>query len=52
MRLIDKKSLQSQLNSKQDLRELLVKEAFFVPARSYAYHWLNGQPTPVMGVPM
>ncbi|NHN28734.1 hypothetical protein [Paenibacillus agricola] len=52
MRLIDKKSLQSQLNDKQDLRQLLVKEAFFVPARSYAYHWLNGQPTPVMGVPM
>jgi hypothetical protein len=52
MRLIDKKSLQSQLSDKQDLRELLVKEAFFVPARSYAYHWLKGQPTPVMGVPM
>lgn len=52
MRLIDKKSLQTSLNDKQDLRELLVKESYYVPARSYAYHWINGQPTPVMGVPM
>ncbi|OXM88280.1 hypothetical protein CF651_03010 [Paenibacillus rigui] len=46
MRLIDKKSLQSGLNATQDLRELLVKESFFVPARTVAYHWINGQPTP------
>jgi hypothetical protein len=49
MRLIDKKSLQGSLDTKQDLRELLVKESYYVPARSYPYHWLNAQPTPVMG---
>ncbi|MFE5317164.1 hypothetical protein ACFQ88_00510 [Paenibacillus sp. NPDC056579] len=48
MRLIDKKSLQKSLDSKQDLRELLVKESFYVPARTGPYHWLNGQPTPVV----
>ncbi|MDF2963243.1 MAG: hypothetical protein K0S39_4978 [Paenibacillus sp.] len=47
MRLIDKKSMQSSLDAKQDLRELLVKESFYVPARSFAYRWQNGQPTPV-----
>lgn len=46
MRLIDKKSLQGSLNASQDLRELLVKDSFFVPARSVAYHWINGIPTP------
>ncbi|TDF99822.1 hypothetical protein E1757_05610 [Paenibacillus piri] len=47
MRLIDKKSLKSNLDAKQDLRELLVKESFYVPARSFAYSWQNGQPMPV-----
>ncbi|MCR8634454.1 hypothetical protein [Paenibacillus radicis (ex Xue et al. 2023)] len=46
MRLIDKKSLQNSLDAKQDLRELLVKESFYIPARSFAYRWKNGQPTP------
>jgi hypothetical protein len=46
MRLIDKKSLQSGLNGSQDLRELLVKESFYVPARTMPYHWVNGRPTP------
>jgi len=47
MRLIDKKSLQSSLDAKQDLRELLVKESFYVPARSVTYRWENGSPLPV-----
>jgi hypothetical protein len=49
MRFIDKKSLQSNLDAKQDLRELLVKESYYVPARSYPYRWQNAQPTPIMG---
>jgi hypothetical protein len=52
MRLIDKKSLQGSLDPKQELRELLVKESYYVPARSYPYRWLNAQPTPVMGAVM
>ncbi|UQZ81933.1 hypothetical protein SK3146_01090 [Paenibacillus konkukensis] len=48
MRLIDKKSLQSSLKPNQDLRELLVQESYYVPARTGPYHWLNGQPTPVL----
>jgi hypothetical protein len=47
MRLIDKKSLGSGLTANQDLRELLVKESFYVPARSFSYRWINGQPTPI-----
>jgi len=46
MRLIDKKSLQSSLKADQDLRELLVKDSYFVPARTLAYRWVNGQPAP------
>lgn len=48
MRLIDKKSLQNSLDPNQDLRELLVKESYYVPARTGPYHWLNGRPTPVL----
>ncbi|WP_231506250.1 hypothetical protein [Paenibacillus sp. UNC451MF] len=48
MRLIDKKTLQSSLTADQDLRELLVKESFYVPARSGPYHWVNGSPVPVL----
>lgn len=48
MRLIDKKSLQGSLDAKQDLRELLVKESYYVPARTGPYRWLNGRPTPVI----
>jgi hypothetical protein len=47
MRLIDKKALQTSLDAKQDLRELLVKESFYVPARTVAYQWSNGRPAPV-----
>jgi hypothetical protein len=50
MRLIDKKSLGGSLDAKQDLRELLVKESFYVPSRSYPYRWINGQPTPVPAI--
>ncbi|TVY11604.1 DUF3939 domain-containing protein [Paenibacillus cremeus] len=46
MRLIDKKQLQSKLDPKQDLRQLLVQESFYVPARSFPYFWHNGQPVP------
>ncbi|MCZ8520545.1 MULTISPECIES: hypothetical protein [Paenibacillus] len=46
MRLIDKKGLQSQLDSRQDLRELLVQESYFVPARSAPYRWQDGSPVP------
>ncbi|WP_284640248.1 hypothetical protein [Paenibacillus silviterrae] len=49
MRLIDKKQLQAQLKGDQDLRGLLVQEAFYVPARSFPYRWHNGQPVPVTG---
>lgn len=48
MRLIDKKSLQGGLDAKQDLRELLVKESYYVPARTGPYRWMNGQTTPVI----
>ncbi|PZE21955.1 hypothetical protein [Paenibacillus xerothermodurans] len=47
MRLIDKKTLRSGLTASEDLRELLVEEWLYVPARSYPYHWLNGEPVPV-----
>lgn len=47
MRLIDKKQLQSKLTKDEDLRALLVQESYFVPARSFAYRWMNGQPTPI-----
>lgn len=46
MKLIDKKGLQQKLDPKQDLRELLVGESFYVPARSYPYHWINNEPVP------
>ncbi|WP_282935638.1 hypothetical protein [Paenibacillus sp. RC67] len=48
MRLIDKKSLQRSLNGNQDLRELLVKESYYVPARTGPYHWMNNRPIPVL----
>lgn len=48
MRLIDKKSLQSSLNVNQDLRELLVKESYYVPARTGPYRWMEGRPMPVL----
>lgn len=48
MRLIDKKQLQNELTENQDLREILVKDSYFVPARSVPYHWQNGQPVPVI----
>ncbi len=47
MRLIDKKQLQTKLTKEEDLRALLVQESYFVPARSLAYRWINGQPTPI-----
>lgn len=46
MRLIDKKAMQSTLDPNQDLRQLLVNESFYVPARSYPYRWINRTPTP------
>ncbi|WP_426453558.1 hypothetical protein ACP26L_14720 [Paenibacillus sp. S-38] len=46
MRLIDKKGLAGGLKAEQDLRELLVQESYFVPARSVAYHWQGGSPVP------
>ncbi|CAG7641287.1 hypothetical protein ACFQI7_11815 [Paenibacillus allorhizosphaerae] len=47
MRMIDKKKLQSSLNATQDLRELLVRESYYVPARSFPYVWRSGQPVPI-----
>jgi hypothetical protein len=47
MRLIDKKSLASQLDAKTDLRSLLVAESYYIPARSFPYHWVQGSPVPV-----
>ncbi|UUZ94415.1 hypothetical protein LJK87_07575 [Paenibacillus sp. P25] len=47
MKLIDKEKLQSKLDGSEDLREPLVKESPFVPARSYAYRWQNGTPVPI-----
>jgi hypothetical protein len=49
MRYIDKKQLQGQLKEGQDLRALLVQDSYFIPARSFPYHWQNGQPVPVAG---
>jgi hypothetical protein len=46
MKQIQAQALQSSLKPDQDLRELLVDNSYFVPARSFAYHWLNGQPVP------
>ncbi|TBL79760.1 hypothetical protein [Paenibacillus thalictri] len=48
MKVIEKKSLQGKLDPKQDLRQLLVDEAYYVPARSYPYRWTDGKPTPDM----
>lgn len=48
MRYIDKKQLQGQLQEGQDLRELLVQDSYFIPARSFPYHWKNGQPVPAV----
>jgi hypothetical protein len=47
MKLIQTKSLQGSLKPAQDLRELLVASSYFIPARSFAYHWSGGQPIPV-----
>jgi len=46
MKAIEAKGLQDQLDPKADLRELLVADALFVPARSFAYHWKDGAPVP------
>jgi hypothetical protein len=32
----------------QDLRSILVEQAYFVPARSFPYHWKDREPVPVM----
>jgi hypothetical protein len=46
MKLISTKSLENTLQSVPDLRELLVANSYFVPARSYAYRWSDKQPLP------
>jgi hypothetical protein len=46
MKLISSKSLESKLQTGQDLRELLVENSYFVPVRSLAYKWSEGQPLP------
>ncbi|WP_248925419.1 hypothetical protein [Paenibacillus hamazuiensis] len=46
IRLIERKSLQAKLDPKQDLRQLLVGESPYVPARSYPYYWDGKQPIP------
>jgi hypothetical protein len=46
MKLIDKKALQQKLDPKQDLRQLLVNESYYVPICSYPYYWSNNRPTP------
>ncbi|MBP1988899.1 DUF3939 domain-containing protein [Paenibacillus eucommiae] len=45
-KLIEAQSLQNSLKPDQDLRELLVTNSFFVPARSFAYTWSADQPLP------
>ncbi|WP_281886908.1 hypothetical protein [Paenibacillus sp. YYML68] len=47
MKLIDKKQLQGKLAPDDDLRALLAAESYFVPARSYAYRFVNGEPVPI-----
>ncbi len=44
MKLIERKGLQGKLDDKRDLRELLVAESYYVPVRSFPYHWQNGEP--------
>lgn len=44
MKMITEKSLAAGLQSGSDLRAILVRESPFVPAKSYPYHWKNGQP--------
>lgn len=46
MKLIDSKGLQSQLTSKEDLRDLLVHNTPFVPIQSVPYYWDEGHPIP------
>lgn len=43
MRVMQQKNAQS-VDPKQDLREILVAESYYVPALSYPYHWLNNEP--------
>jgi hypothetical protein len=44
MKFITDKGLSSTLDSSTDLRTILVKEAPFVPAKSFPYYWKSGQP--------
>jgi hypothetical protein len=44
MKFITDKGLAASLNDTTDLRTILVKEAPYVPAKSYPYYWKNGQP--------
>jgi hypothetical protein len=46
MKVITSKQLESKLGSVPDLRELLVANFYFVPARSFAYRWSDKQPLP------
>jgi hypothetical protein len=46
MKVITSKQLESKLESVPDLRELLVANSYFVPARSFAYRWSDKQPLP------
>lgn len=41
--IINKKGI-SAVDSKQDLRDYLVQDSHFVPAKSKPYYWNNGQP--------
>lgn len=44
MKIITKRGIASSLNESQDLRTLLVEQSNYVPASSFPYHWINGEP--------
>ncbi len=44
MKIITKKGIASSLDESQDLRALLVEQSYYVPASSFPYHWINGEP--------
>lgn len=44
MKLVTSKGITP--DAKLDLRSLLVTEGFYVPARSFPYHWIGNQPVP------
>ncbi|HEY0828960.1 MAG TPA: hypothetical protein VGE40_12755 [Bacilli bacterium] len=44
MKIITKRGIASSLDESQDLRALLVEQSYYVPASSFPYHWINGEP--------